>query len=429
MKVKVEKLEGSKVKLTVTVETEVFNEEYEKTFDAILADVEMKGFRKGKAPKKLYLDRFGEGAILQRTIDNVLNSSYEEAIISKKVNVVSKPEIDIDFENLGKDKPFKYTAIVEVFPEVELGKYYGVEVKKELDEVSEKEIDDYVNRELKNHSELELLEGVAIANGHTVVFDFSGSVDGVEFEGGKAENYSLEIGSGSFIPGFEDQMIGMNAEEERVIKVKFPEEYQASELAGKDADFAVKIHEIKHRVLPTTDDAFFAELKLDGVTCLESWRAHLKEVILIDKVEANKNKFTDDVLAAVCSEVKVDIPEAMITDRLDQMLERVEEQAKAYGLTADQLLSYQGTSLEQYKELMKEPAAKSVLEELVIGKIIATEKIKLVKADYDLYYADLAKQYNQEREAVEKNFPKDRVEHYFKTLKALDLLKEKAVII
>ncbi len=427
MKVKVEKLENSKVKLTINVEAEAFNEEYEKSFESILADIEIKGFRKGKAPRKLYLDRFGEGAILQKTIDNVLNSSYEEAVISKKVNVVGKPEIDIDFENLGKDKPFKYTAIVEVFPEVELGKYFGVEVKKESDEVTEKEIDDYVARELKNRSELELLENVALENGHTAVFDFCGSVNGVEFEGGKAENYSLEIGSGSFIPGFEEQMLGMKPEEDRTIKVKFPEEYQAKELAGKDADFAIKLHEIKHRVLPTPDEEFFKELKLENVNSLDTWREHLKGILAIEKKEANDNKFTDDVIAAVCAEAKVTIPETMIKDRLEQMVGRVEQQAKAYGLTADQLLGYQGTTLEQYKELMKEPAAKSVLEELVIGKIIEVEKVKLLKTEYELYYTALAKQYNQDIATVEKNFPKERVEHYFKTLKTIELLKEKAV--
>ncbi|MDD3171610.1 MAG: trigger factor [Bacilli bacterium] len=428
MKVKVEKLEGSKTKLTITLAAEEFNVEYEKAFDKVLADVEIKGFRKGKAPRKLYLDRFGEGAILQSAIDGALNSSYEEAVTTKKVNVVSKPEIDIDFENLGKDKPFKYTAIVEVYPEVVLGKYYGVEVKKESDEVTEKEIDESINRELKNKSELEVLEDVALENGHTAVFDFCGYVDGVAFEGGKAENYSLEIGSGSFIPGFEEQMLGMKTEEEKKIKVKFPEEYQAENLAGKDAEFEIKLHEIKHRVLPATDEAFFEELKIENVNSLETWREHLRDVIKAEKMEANNNKFTDDVINAVCSEAKVELPEAMINDRLDQMVERVEQQAKAYGLTADQLLSYQGTTLEQYKNLMKESAKKSVLEEVVIGKIIETEKIKLTAKDYDLYYVELAKQYNQDRETVEKNLPKDRVDHYFKTLKTLDLLKEKAVI-
>jgi len=428
MKVKVEKLENSKVKLTINVEAEAFNEEYEKSFENILADIEIKGFRKGKAPRKLYLDRFGEGAILQKTIDSVLNSSYEKAVLSKKVHVVGKPEIDIDFENLGKDKPFNYTAIVEVFPEVELGKYFGVEVKKESDEVTEKEIDDYVARELKNRSELEVLENVALENGHTAVFDFCGSVNGVEFEGGKAENYSLEIGSGKFIPGFEEQMLGMKPEEERTIKVKFPEDYQAKELSGKDADFLIKLHEIKHRVLPTPDEEFFKELKLEGVNSVDTWREHLKSILAIEKKEANNNKFTDDIIAAVCAEAKVTIPETMINDRLEQMIARVEQQAKAYGLTADQLLAYQGTTLEQYKKLMKEPAAKSVLEELVIGKIIETEKVKLLKADYELYYEDLAKQYNQDVATVKKNFSKERVEHYFKTLKTIDLLKEKAVI-
>lgn len=428
MKVKVEKLEGSKVKLTITVEKEEFNEQYDKALVKVLENVEIKGFRKGKVPQKMYLDRYGDGEVIKEAIDGAINSSYVDAIKSKKIDVVNQPEIDLDFKEIGKDKPFKYTATVEVYPEVELGKYYGVEVTKESDEVTEKEVDDYMNRELKNKSELEILEDRVLENGLTAIFDFCGYVDGVAFEGGKAENYSLEIGSGQFIPGFEEQMVGMKPEEEKKINVKFPENYQAENLAGKDAMFEVKLHEIKKRVLPVCDKEFFDELKIEGIDTVEKWRDHLRNIIKTEKIEANENKFTDDVLSQVCLEAKVDLPEIMVTDRLDQMVERVEQQAKAYGLTAEQLLAYQGTTLEQYKELMKEPAKKSVLEEIVIAKVIQTEKIKLNASDYKKYYANLAKQYNQAEDAVEKNFPKERVEHYFLTLKAIDLLKENAII-
>ena len=212
MKVKVQKLEGSKAKLEVVLTKEEFNEKYDKAFEKVIQNVELKGFRKGKVPQAMYLKRFGEGAILQEAIDIALNETYYQAVTAKKVQVVSQPEIDVDFENLGKDKPFKYTATVEVYPEVELGKYFGVEVVKESDEVTEEEVNSYVERELKNNSELEVVEGKALENGNTAVFDFTGYVDGKEFEGGKAENYSLEIGSGHFIPGFEEQMVGMKNE-------------------------------------------------------------------------------------------------------------------------------------------------------------------------------------------------------------------------
>lgn len=428
MKVKVEKLEGSKAKLEVVLTKEEFNEKYEKAFDKVIKDVEIKGFRKGKVPRQMYLKRFGEGAILQEAIDIALNETYYTAVTSKKVEVVSQPEIDVDFEKLGKDKPFKYTAVVEVYPEVTLGKYYGVEVVKESDEISEEEINSHIERELKNNSELEVIEGKPLEKGNTAVFDFTGYVDGVEFEGGKAENYSLEIGSGQFIPGFEDQMVGMNTEEEKDINVTFPEQYQAENLAGKPAVFKVKLHEIKQRVLPELNDDFVKGLELENVNTVEEYKNHIKDVLAIDKKEANENKFTDDVLQAVCNEAKVDIPEAMVENKLGQMVSQIENQAKAYGITADQLLSFQGTTLEQYKEMMKPAAERYVLESVVLDAVKKAEKVKLVKADYDKYYKVLAKQYNQTLEQITVSLPKENVKDYFMTLKTIDLLKENAVL-
>lgn len=428
MKVKVQKLEGSKAKLEVVLTKEEFNEKYDKAFEKVIKNVELKGFRKGKVPQAMYLKRFGEGAILQEAIDIALNETYYQAVTAKKVQVVSQPEIDVDFENLGKDKPFKYTATVEVYPEVELGKYFGVEVAKESDEVTEEEVNSYVERELKNNSELEVVEGKALENGNTAVFDFTGYVDGKEFEGGKAENYSLEIGSGHFIPGFEEQMVGMKNEEEKDINVTFPENYQAADLAGKPAVFKVKLHEIKQRVLPELNDDFVKGLELENVNTVEEYKNHIKEVISIDKKEANENKFTEDILEAVCNEAKVDIPEAMVENRLAQMVSQVENQAKAYGLTADQLLSFQGTSLEQYKEMMKPAASRYVLESVVLEAVKKAEKVKLVKADYDKYYKVLAKQYNQTLEQITKSLAKEQVKDYFMTLKTIDLLKENAVL-
>ena len=428
MKVKVQKLEGSKAKLEVVLTKEEFNEKYDRAFEKVIQNVELKGFRKGKVPQAMYLKRFGEGAVLQEAIDIALNDTYYEALTAKKVQAVSQPEIDVDFENLGKDKPFKYTATVEVYPEVELGKYFGVEVTKESDEVTEEEVNSYVERELKNNSELEVVEGKSLENGNTAVFDFTGYVDGKEFEGGKAENYSLEIGSGHFIPGFEEQMVGMKNEEEKDINVTFPENYQAADLAGKPAVFKVKLHEIKQRVLPELNDDFVKGLELENVNNVEEYKNHIKEVISIDKKEANENKFTEDVLEAVCNEAKVDIPEAMVENRLAQMVSQVENQAKAYGLTADQLLSFQGTSLEQYKEMMKPAASRYVLETVVLEAVKKAEKVKLVKADYDKYYEVLAKQYNQTLEQITKSLAKEQVKDYFMTLKTIDLLKENAVL-
>lgn len=428
MKVKVEKIEGSKAKLDIVLTKEEFNEKYEKAFTKVLEDVEVKGFRKGKVPREMYLRRFGEGSILKEAIDIALNDTYYEAVESKKLQVVSQPEIDVDFEHMGKDKPFKYTATVEVYPEVTLGKYFGVEVRRESDEVTVEEIDQYIERQLKNNSELEVVEGKPLEKGETAIFDFTGYVDGKEFEGGKAENYSLEIGSGQFIPGFEDQMVGMNAEEEKDVNVTFPDEYQVKELAGKPAVFKVKLHEIKKRVLPELNDEFVKGLEIENVNTVEEYRKNVSETLGIDKKEANENKFTDDVLHAVCDDAKVEIPEAMVQNRLSQMISQIERQAKAYGITADQLLAFQGTNMEQYKEMMTPAAKRFVLESVVIEAVKKEAKVKLVKADYDKYYNGLAKEYNQTLEQITKNLPKEQVKDYFTTLKTIDLLKENAVL-
>ena len=428
MKTKVEQLEGSKVKIEVVLTKEEFNEKYEVAFEKILKDVEVKGFRKGKVPREMYLKRFGDGAVIRDAIDLALNDSYFEAVTKKDIKVVGQPDIDIDWENVGHDKPFKYTATVEVYPLVTLGKYFGVEVSRESDEITVNELEDEINRTLKNNSELELVETGKLEKGYTAIFDFCGYLNGEEFEGGKAENYTLEIGSGQFIPGFEDQMVGMTPEEEKDINVTFPKDYQAENLAGKDVVFKVKLHEMKKRVLPTLDDEFIKGLEVEGVNTVEEWKQNIKDTLSKEKKEANDNKFTDDLITAVCNDAKVDIPKAMIENRVNQMVSQVENQAKAYGLTVDQLLSYQGTTLEQYKELVRPSAEKNVLESLVIEAVRNAEKIKLNKEDYEKYYAFLAKQYNQTVEQVQKSLPKERVGEYFLDLKTIDLLKEKAII-
>lgn len=429
MKVKVEKLEGSKAKLEVVLTKEEFNEKYEKAFDKVIKDVEIKGFRKGKVPRQMYLKRFGEGAILQEAIDIALNETYYTAVTSKKVEVVSQPEIDVDFEKLGKDKPFKYTAVVEVYPEVTLGKYYGVEVVKESDEISEEEINSHIERELKNNSELEVVEGKPLEKGNTAVFDFTGYVDGVEFEGGKAENYSLEIGSGQFIPGFEDQMIGMEVNETRNINVKFPEDYHAEELKGKDAVFEVVLHEIKNRVVPTLSDEFVKEeLEIKDVNNVKEYKAYIKEIITKEKTEASENKFADDVITLAMENANVDVPEGMIDTEVNHQVKQIERQAKAYNMPVDVLLKYSGLeSLEAYKEAIRPSALMSVKQRLVFSEIAKVEKIKVTKADFEKEIKLIAKEVNKTVEEVKAVYTKEALSPYILLQKAIELVKTSAV--
>lgn len=428
MNFNLEKISGNKVKITVELNKEEFNEYYENAFTKVLEKAEVKGFRKGKVPRNIYLSRFGEGQIIQNAIDAALSQTYYQVVNENQIQVLDEPEIDIDFEKYSTDKEFKYTAEVVVYPEVELGEYFGVEVTKESTEVNEEDVNSHVERDLKSKANLEVVDEGTLELGNTAVFDFEGFVDDVAFDGGKAENYSLEIGSGQFIPGFEDQMVGMKPSEEKKVVVTFPEDYQAENLKGKEAVFVVKLHEIKKRVLPELNDEFVKELEIEGVNNVDEYKAHLNEHIAKEKLEASENKFEYDVITKVCENAKVDIPEVLIARRKESMLNQEEQRVQGYGITFEQLLAYQGMTLEQYKEQITIPATQDVLRELVLNKIIEVEKVDLTDEDYEIGYEKIAKIYNQEVETIKKQLPQDRITYHFLLEKTVNLLKEKAVI-
>ena len=425
MKVKVEKLlEESKVKLIVSFKEEEYKAQYDIELKKVLETAEIPGFRKGKVPQTMYLKRFGDRQVVSNAWDALINSSYYEAVSSKKIKVVGYPQIDLEAVKTG----FAYSAVVSVMPEVEVKDYKGIEAVKEVALVTDEDIEKEINRVLGNSADLEVVEEGTLENGQTAVFDFCGKVDGVEFEGGKAENYSLEIGSGQFIPGFEEQMVGMKVGEEKTLKVKFPEQY-AAELAGKDAEFDVKLHEIKKRVLPELNDEFVVGLEIDGVKTVDAYKAMVKETLQADKEEASKNKFEDDVMTKLCENNPVVIPTEMIEDSVNRRVEQLENQAKMYGLTAELLLKYQGVeSLEQYKELLRPGIKTSIQEELVLEAIAKAEKLKLTKEDYEKYYAQIAKYQNKEVKEVKAQLPKDSVKERFTLFKARDLVLESVVL-
>lgn len=428
MKVSVKKLEGSQVNIEVSLTGVEFSEYYEFGLNKVLETVEIKGFRKGKVPKDIYLKKFGQGAIYEEAINEAVGKTYYEALQKKKVLAVDEPKIDIDYENLAPDKPFKYNAVVDVYPEIKLGDYYGIEIEKQSVEVTEEEIEEQIRLELKNHAELVLVEGKPLEKGQTAIFDFLGTVDGNPFEGGKAENYSLEIGSNKFIPGFEEQMVGMKSGDVKDVKVIFPEDYQAADLASKEAVFKVTLHEIKKQVVPELNEDFIAELDNEEIKTVEQYKENVKNTISEKKKEESENKIMDDVIDTVCNNAIVDLPESMVTRRAKQMLSQVEDQAKQYGLTIEQFLQFQGLTVEQYEELIKEPAKKSVLQSVVLEEIAKVEKIKLTAKEYKEQYEILGKQYNMNAEEASKAIPKEQVTPYFLSLKTMELLKEKAVI-
>lgn len=421
MKYVINKLqEESKVEINVVFTKKEYDAKYEEELAKEMAEAEAPGFRKGKLPRSMFLKKFGDSKVHQNVANELINESYMDIAEKEKLEVVGYPKIDLLTDI--KDDEWGYKAVVAVYPEIEAKDYFGIVAKKEEVNIDDAKVEAEVERNLKNHADLEIKEGGTLEKGNTAVFDFTGYVDGKEFEGGKAENYELEIGSGQFIPGFEDQMVGMKTEEERTLKVKFPDEY-AKELAGKDAEFKVKLHEIKQRVLPELNDDFVKELDIKDVDTVAKWKEFLKGNLITDATEAANNKFEDDVFRALLEKNPVVIPDDMIASEVEHRMKHLEETAKQYNMPAELLLKYQGIeSVDQYKELIKPGIKNDIHYQVVISAIVKQEKIKLLAADYNKYYAQMAK--GGDVEEIKKQYPKERVTEYFKMLKAHDLILE-----
>ena len=429
MSVKLEKLSGCQRKLNFVLDSEKFDEAIDKAFEKKVANLEVKGFRKGKVPREIFNSRFGEESLYDEAMNIAINEAYSKAVIKHKLQIVSNPELDVDYKTIGRGKKLKFSITFDVWPEVELGQYKGLEVTKEPTEVTEEDINKYVDEKRKAFAELELVEEGTLENGQTAIFDFEGFVDGVAFEGGKAENYSLEIGSGQFIPGFEEQMVGMKPEEEKTITVKFPDNYQAENLKGKNADFKIKLHEIKKRVLPELDDEFVKEQEIDKVNTVSEYLAYVKEMLAADKEEASKNKFEDDLLKMAVDNAKVDIPNGLVEDEVNRMFSQVENQAKMYKIPVEQFLGFYGISgVDQYKKTIEPTAKNNVKQRVVLLKIADEEKIKATAKDYNDEFKLIAEETNKTVEEVQKLYSKEALLPYLKMRKVIDLIKETAIV-
>jgi len=429
MSIKVEKISGCKTKLEFNVDSNIFDEAIDKAFEKKIVDVEIKGFRKGKVPRRIFNERFGEESLYEEAMNIVINDQYIEAVTKKKLQVVGNPELKVDFASVGRGKDLKFTIEVEVWPEVKLGQYKEIEVEKESGEVTEKDIDEYIDRIRNNYAELVLVEDRALAEGDTAVLDFEGFKDGKAFEGGKAENYSLEIGSGQFIPGFEEQMVGMKADEEKTIKVTFPEEYQVEDLKGAEAEFKVKLHEIKERKLPELDEELIKELDIEDVKTVEQYKEFVKETLTKDKEEASENKLTNDLLTKAIENAELEVPEALIQEETNRYVSQLESQAKQYNIPLEQLLMFNGIeSLEQYTEAMRPTSVMNVKQRAVFLKIAEEEKIKMTAKEYNDELKEIAKQVNRSVDEVKAVYNKEMITPYVQIRKVMDLIKDTAII-
>ena len=400
MKSKVEKIENSKdIKLEITVEAEKFDAAINNVFKQSAKYFNIPGFRKGKAPMSMVEKVYGTEIFYEDAFNDVVPEAYEKALEENNIDAVSRPNIDV--VQIGKGKDLIFTAVVSVKPEVKLGKYNGIALEKNVYKVTDEVVEHELVHMQERNSRLVSVADRAVKSKDIAVIDFEGSVDGVAFEGGKAENHELEIGSNTFIPGFEDQVIGMNIDETKDINVKFPEEYFSKELAGKDAVFKVTVHEIKEKELPTLDDEFAKD-----VSEFESL-AELKADIKAKKEEQNESRskaeLEEKAIEKVCEASKVEIPEGMIELELDHMVEDMDNRLQYQGMKFEQYLTMIGKTMADFRSESKETAEKSVKTRLVLEAVGKDAKLEVSEEEMKEKLAELAKTYGRDEEELNKN--------------------------
>ena len=421
MNVQVEKLEKNMAKLTVEVEAEKFVAATVKVYNKQKNQINVQGFRKGKAPQAIIEKMYGAGIFYEDAADALIQEVYGDAARESGLDIVSYPAIDV--VQIEKGKNFIFTAEVAVRPEVELGQYMGVEIEKVETEVTEEDIEKEIKR-LQDQNSREITVERPAENGDTVVIDYVGSVDGVEFEGGKGENYPLELGSGSFIPGFEEQLVGAAAGADVDVNVTFPEEYHADDLAGKAALFKVKVHEVKTKEYPEVDDEFAQDIS--DFDTLAEFKEDLKKRLGESKLEAAKAEKQQKVMDAVVANAKMDIPAAMVQKSVDDMMNEQAQRFQAQGISMDVFFQYSGMTPAQLAEQFRPQALANIKNRLVLDAIVAAENITVTEEDIEAEVNRLAEMWKMDaakiRELVEEDIMKD-----YAAQKALDVITDAAV--
>ncbi|MDD4354451.1 MAG: trigger factor [Candidatus Izemoplasmatales bacterium] len=427
----IDKLSGSRVHFEVTVTPDKFEHALDHAFEEVIQKVEIKGFRKGKAPRNIYEAKYGVESLYEEAIQHALQDTYYETVTEHQINVVSQPKIDMDVAKVKRGTEFTYAVTVAVKPEVTLGEYLGLEIKAESEDVTDAEIDSEITKDLERHAEMVLKEAGELADGNTAVFDFVGSIDGVPFPGGTAENYELVIGSNQFIPGFEAQMLGMTPETEKDILVTFPEDYHEKSLANKEATFHVNLHEIKERVIPTLSDDFVKELNLVGITSVDLYKKDVYDRLKKAKIRTNENHIRNTVVEKAAVNATFDLPEEMIHEEVGRMDENNKRQIKQYNLDFDLYLQYLNKTKEAYEQELHDNAVKVLRQQLVIEAIGQAEKIEADPDEIEQKYGEIAEQYQNQNislDQVKQAIPESAIKDEVVYKKAIDLLVEKAKI-
>ena len=392
------KNDKNKHEKTIIIDGDAWKNALTKAYEKNNKKAKIDGFRPGKAPYDIYVKKFGVESLFLDAADMVVEDAYLKAIEEDKLIPVCEPEVNIKEVD---DKKIEFVFTIITKPELTIKKYKNLKIKKEDASVSEEEIDEEIKHLLEHYAELEIKDG-KVENGDTVIIDYEGFVDGVAFEGGKAENYSLEIGSGSFIPGFEDQLIGMEKESEKEIEVTFPEDYHAENLKGQKATFKVKVHEIKTRKQRELDEEFFEDLGMEGVNSVETLRSSIKEHLETHKKNDVENKFVEDLMDAISKNTDVEIPDKMVEEEVDRLLKRAEENLKYQGISLDLYYQFTRTTEADLRNQLESEAFKNVLYRLILEEIIKLENIKVTDEEIEEELAKMAERYQTSKEEIAK---------------------------
>ena len=428
MSVQVEKLEKNMAKLTVEVSAEDFKAAIKKAYNKTKNRFAIPGFRKGKASQAVIEKMYGEAVFYEDAADEAINSTYAEAMKESGLDIVSRPEITV--EQIGKDQAFIYSALVAVKPEVTLGEYKGVEVEKADAAVTAEDVEAELKRVQEQNARLLTVEDRPVADGDQTVIDFEGFVDGKGFEGGKAEDYPLTIGSHSFIDTFEEQLIGKNIGEECEVNVTFPTEYHAAELAGKPAVFKVTVKEIKVKELPALDDEFASEVS--EFDTLDEYKQDIEKKLQERKEKAAASQNEDRVVAKVVENASMEIPEKMIDAQVDNMLRETAQRMQSQGLSMDLYMKYTGMTADQMKDQMRPEAVKRIQTRLVLEAVVKAENIETSEEKLDEEIAKMAEAYKMEADKLKSymtDSDKDQMKQDLAVQAAVDLLVSEAKLV
>lgn len=411
MSVSVEKLENSMAKLTIEVSAEDFGKAIEKAYQKEKNRISIPGFRKGKAPRKIVEKMYGAAIFYEDAANQCINDSYEAAVKESGEDIVSNPKIDLT--QIEEGKSFIYTAEVALKPPVSLGKYKGVSVTKQGPaEATDEDVEKELKRQQDANGKIEEVTDRPVADGDMIKLDFAGTVDGVAFDGGTAENYDLTVGSHSFIPGFEEQLVGLSIGEEKDVEVSFPEDYHEKSLAGKPAVFHCKVNAIKTKVLPELNDAFADEVS--EFTTLDEYKADIRKNLEERKASELRNAKQGEAVAAAVEDAKIDIPEAMLRTQQENLANEFAQNMQYQGMRLETYLQYTGQTREQFLEQMKPQAEQRIRNSLVLEAIADAESIEASDEDLEQEFQKMADQYHAPLENVKKLFETEEMKNDLK---------------